>query len=367
MSEHRQDTADRDRITATFVDLAIRLGVLALLLYWAVTLVSPFLDLAIWSAVIAVALHPAYDWTTRRLGGRRRLAAVLITIVSLLVVIGPATWLALGLIDSVRIITERLDMSNLPIPAPPQSIKGWPLVGDELYQFWDLASTNLTAAFAKIAPQLKPLGASLLGIAANAGTATIKFFASIVVAGFLLSSAPSIVDGVKRVARRLAATRGEAFVHLAAGTIRTVARGVIGISALQAVLAGIGLAIAGVPGATLITSAVLVFGIIQIGPSVVLIPVIVWSWFTMDTTAAILFTAYMVPVNLLDNVLKPVIMGRGLKTPMLVILIGVIAGTLAHGMTGLFLGPIVLAVMWELLVAWTRERASAAVSDHASG
>jgi len=154
---------------------------------------------------------------------------------------------------------------------------------------------------------------------------------------------------------------------LAAGTIRTVARGVIGISALQAVLAGIGLAIAGVPGATLITSAVLVFGIIQIGPSVVLIPVIVWSWFTMDTTAAILFTAYMVPVNLLDNVLKPVIMGRGLKTPMLVILIGVIAGTLAHGMTGLFLGPIVLAVIWELLVAWTRERSGAVVSDRACG
>jgi predicted PurR-regulated permease PerM len=365
VSEHRPDivdhalvdrkSVDHDRVTASFVDLAVRLGVLGLLLYWAVVLVSPFLDLAIWSAVIAVALHPAYEWLTRRLGGRRRLAAALITILSLLVVIGPATWLALGLIESVRIITERLDMSSLPIPAPPQSIKHWPLIGDELYQFWDLASTNLTAAFAKIAPQLKPLGAGLLGIAANAGTATIKFFASIVVAGFLLSSAPAIVDGVRMASRRLS-TRGEAFIHLAAATIRTVARGVIGVSALQAVLAGIGLVVAGVPGATLITSAVLVFGIIQIGPSVVLIPVIIWTWFAMDTTAALAFTAYMVPVNLLDNVLKPLVMGRGLKTPMLVILIGVIAGTLAHGMTGLFLGPIVLAVMWELLVAWARER-----------
>ena len=371
MSEQRQNavdplvdhSADHDRVTASFVDLAIRLGVLGLLLYWAVLLVSPFLDMAIWSAVIAVALHPAFDWSARRLGGRRRLAAALIVILSLLVVIGPATWLALGLIDSVRIIAERLDTSTLPIPAPPPSIKGWPLVGDELYQFWDLASTNLRAAFAKIAPQLKPLGSSLLGIAADAGTATLKFFAAIVIAGFLLSSAPSIVDGVKRVSRRLAATRGDAFVHLAGATIRTVARGVIGVSALQAVLAGIGLAIAGVPGAPLLTSAVLIFGIIQIGPAIVLIPVIVWSWFAMDTTAALLFTAYMIPVNLLDNVLKPLVMGRGLKTPMLVILVGVIGGTLAHGMTGLFLGPIVLAVIWELLVAWTRERPGAITGD----
>jgi predicted PurR-regulated permease PerM len=359
VSEHRQGLPDHDRITTTFVDVAIRIGVLALLLYGAVVLVTPFVDMAIWSTVIAVALHPAFDWTARWLGGRRRLAAALITVLTLVVVIGPATWLAWGLIDSVRIITERLDVSNLPIPAPPQSVKAWPLVGDEIYQFWELASTNLKGAFAKIAPQLKPLGTSLLGFAANAGTATIKFFASIVIAGFFLAAAPALVDAVKTVSRRLAATRGEAFVQLTVATIRTVARGVIGISALQAVLAGIGLVIAGVPGATLLTSAVLICGIIQIGPSIVLVPLIVWSWFAMDTTSALVFTAYMVPVNLIDNVLKPLLMGRGLKTPMLVILIGVIAGTIAYGMTGLFLGPIVLAVIWELGIAWVYERQGA--------
>jgi predicted PurR-regulated permease PerM len=361
VSEHHLGLPDNDRITRTFVEVAIRIGVLALLLYGAVVLVTPFVDMAIWSAVIAVALDPAFEWTARLLGGRRRLAAALITVLTLLVVIGPATWLAWGLIDSVRIITERLDASTLPIPAPPQSVKAWPLVGDEIYQFWDLASTNLKGAFAKIAPQLKPLGTSLLGFAANAGTATLKFFGSIVIAGFFLAAASALTDAVKTVSRRLAAARGEAFVQLTVATIRTVARGVIGVSALQAVLAGIGLVIAGIPGATLITSAVLIFGIIQIGPSIVLIPVVIWSWFLMDTTAALLFTLYMVPVNLIDNVLKPLLMGRGLKTPMLVILIGVIAGTIAYGMTGLFLGPIVLAVIWELAVAWVYERPGAVV------
>ncbi|MBO0712440.1 MAG: AI-2E family transporter, partial [Acetobacteraceae bacterium] len=175
MSDDRKDLAERERISATFVDVAIRLGVLALLLYWTVVLVRPFLDIAIWSAVIAVALHPAFDWTTRRLGGRRRLAAALITILSLLIVIGPATWLALSLIDSVRFISSRLDVSTITVPAPRPAVKGWPLIGDRVYQFWDLASTNLDAALEKITPQLKPLAGRLLRVAACTGTATVKF------------------------------------------------------------------------------------------------------------------------------------------------------------------------------------------------
>jgi predicted PurR-regulated permease PerM len=131
---------------------------------------------------------------------------------------------------------------------------------------------------------------------------------------------------------------------------------VIGISVLQALLAGIGLMAAGIPQASLITFAVLILGIIQVGPTIVIVPVIIWSWMTMETTSALLFTAYMVPVNLLDNLLRPIVMGRGLKTPILVILIGVIGGTLAYGITGLFLGPIVLAVIWELMVAWIKEQ-----------
>ena len=354
MTRDRKDLSSSDQ-TTTIIELAIRLGVLALLLYWSFLLVQPFISIVIWSAVLTVALYPIFEWISFRLGGRRRLAATLTTILSLLVIIGPATWLALGLIDSFRAISDQLDLSILRIPPPANSVKEWPLIGEPIYQFWELASTNFSAALAKIVPQLKPLGGRLLRVGADTGLGTIKFLVSIVLAGFLFLPAPAIVGAVKRLARRLNPARGEEFADQAAATIRAVSRGVIGISVLQALLAGIGLMAAGIPQASLITFAVLVFGILQIGPSVVLIPVIIWSWTLLDSTTALLFTGYMVPVNLLDNILRPIVMGRGLKTPMLVILIGVIGGTLAYGITGLFLGPIILAVIWELLVAWIRE------------
>jgi predicted PurR-regulated permease PerM len=354
-----QDPSSRDQFTATWVELTIRLGVLGLLLYLSFLLVQPFVSIAIWSVVLTVALYPLYDWMADRLGGRRRLAAVLLTLLSLLIVIGPATWLALGLIDSFRILSERLDLSALAPPPPLEAVKSWPLIGAQLYEFWDLASSNLQAAFARIAPHLKPIGSSLLEIAADTGTGALKFFIAIIIAGFLYSPAPALVDALRRFSRKLVSGHGEEFVELAGATIRAVSRGVIGISALQAFLVGLGLIVAGIPGASLITSAVLILGIIQIGPSIVLIPLIIWSWIAMETTAALLFTAYMIPVSLLDNVLRPLVMGRGLQTPTLVILIGVIGGTIAYGITGLFLGPIVLAVIWELLVTWIRERESA--------
>ena len=355
VTDDRPDPAGRDQLTTTFVELAIRIGALGLVLYWTLILLLPFLTIGIWSAVLTVALYPAFEWMARRLGGRRRLAAVLITVLSLLVVIGPATWLALDLVESLRMISDRIDLSTLALPVPPASVKDWPLIGEPIYQFWDLASTNLKEALAKVVPQLKPLGTVLLGIAADAGTGILKFFVAIIVAGFLFAPAPSIIGAVKKFLRRLVPERGEEFANLAGATIRAVSRGVIGISVLQALLAGIGLMMAGVPAASVITSAVLIFGIIQIGPAIVLVPVVIWSWFAMEPVTALLFTAYMVPVNLLDNILKPIVMGRGLKTPTLVILIGLLGGTLAYGITGLFLGPIVLAVIWELLVAWIRE------------
>lgn len=359
MNYDRKRPSSRDQFTGPFIETAIRLGALALLLYWTLILVRPFISIVIWSVVLTVALYPVFAWMTHLLGGRRRLAAFLVTVLSLLVVIGPATWLALGLIDSLRVISERLDFSTLAIPPPSKAVKDWPLIGDSLYQFWDLASTNFKAALAKILPQLKPLGSSLLRIGADTGIGIIKFLASIIVAGFLFSPAPALADAVKNFSRRLNRERGEEFVVQAGATIRAVSRGVIGISVLQALLAGIGLMAAGVPQASLIAFAILILGIIQIGPTIIIVPVIFWSWTAMETMPALLFTAYMIPVNLVDNILRPIVMGRGLKTPMLVILVGVIGGTLAYGITGLFLGPIVLAVIWELLVAWIKERDSA--------
>jgi predicted PurR-regulated permease PerM len=356
MSLDRKVSFKPKETTSSFIEVAIRLAALALLLYWSLILVQPFISIAIWSAVLTVALYPVFEWTSEKIGGRRRIAAALITLLSLLIIIGPATWLALGLVNSLRVISEQIDLANLTIPPPPAAVNAWPLIGEPVYQFWDLASTNLSAALAQIVPQLKPLGSSLLRIGANTGLGIIMFLASVIVAGFLFSPAPDIAEAVKKFSLRLSPTRGEEFVAQAGATIRAVSRGVIGISVLQALLAGVGLMLAGIPQASLIAFGVLVFGIIQIGPSIILIPVILWSWTSMDALPALLFTAYMVPVNLLDNLLRPVVMGRGLKTPTLVILIGVIGGTIAYGITGLFLGPIVLAVIWELFASWIEEK-----------
>ena len=231
----------RDRLTATWVELAIRLGVLGLLLFFSFTLIRPFITMVVWSVVLTVALYPVYDRMVGWLGGRRRLAALLLTLFNLLIVIGPATWLTLGLIDSVRNMSEHLDLSALALPPPPIAVKTWPVFGNSIYQFWDLASTNLQAALAKTAPLLKPIGGILLGFAEGAGVGVIKFFVAIVLAGFLFSPAPTLVNAILLFSRRLASGRGEKFVQIAGATIRAVSRGVIGVSALQAFLPGSGL------------------------------------------------------------------------------------------------------------------------------
>jgi predicted PurR-regulated permease PerM len=354
--DNQNDKFSYDRLTATSIELMVRLGVLGLLLYWSFNLLRPFITIAIWSVVLTVALYRAYNYLVAWLGGRRRLAAALLTCISLIIVIGPATWLVMSLIDTIKILSTQLELSTLVLPSPPDTVKNWPIIGGPIFEFWHLAATNLQAALAKIIPELKPVASTLLQVAADTGLGIVKFFIAIVITGFLLPPAPSVVDAVQGFASRLASKRGEGFLQLAAATIRAVSRGIIGISALQALFAGIGFVVAGIPGASLLTSAILILGILQIGPTIVIVPLIIWSWMTMSATAALLFTVYMIPVNLMDNVLRPLVMGRGLATPTLIILIGVIGGTISYGITGLFLGPIVLAVIWELLTSWLKEQ-----------
>ena len=348
-------TSNRDALTATWIELAIRLGILGLLLYWSFLLLSPFISILIWSVILAVVLYPIYSWMENLLGGRRRLAAFLVTTISLLIVVGPLTWVALNLLDGLRTIPEQFRALSVTLPPAPLGLKNWPFIGDPLYQFWNLASTNSRAALAKIAPQLKPVGTVMLGVAAGVGVGAIKFLIAVILAGFLFVPAPWFIAKLKILSHRLAGARGEEFINLAADTIRAVSRGVIGISVLQSILAGMGFFAIGISGAGLLATGVLVLGIVQIGAAVILIPLIGWVWWTADPTTALLFTAYIIPVGLLDNVLKPLLLGRTLDIPMLVILIGVIGGTLSYGFSGLFLGPIVLAVIWKLLIAWISE------------
>jgi len=342
----------------TFVVSAIRLVCLGLVIYWSFILIRPFLTILIWSAIIAVALYPIFEWLSARFLGRRALAAIVITVCSLVVMLGPVTWLGLSLADSARILSARLSDGTLAIPPPPESVKAWPLIGNNAYEMWQLASTNLRAVLMQAAPHLKPLGAGVLAAAGSVGINLLKFIVATIVSGFLFIPGPRLVHSVKNIFQHVAAKRGEMFVDVAGATIRNISRGVIGIAIVQALLAGVGLIVAGVPGAGLISFGVLLLGIIQIGPAVILIPVIVWSWFMMDTSMATLFSVYMILVGLLDNILRPLVMAKGLSTPMPVILIGVFGGTLPHGIIGLFVGPIVLSIAWQLLAVWFRDETS---------
>jgi predicted PurR-regulated permease PerM len=348
------------------IQLAIRLGLLVVLIYWCFLIVSPFIPIFAWGVVLAVALYPAFTWLSNRLGHRPKVAALLITIVSLAIVIGPAAWLGLSMIEGLRNISEQLGAGALSIPAPPAGISSWPIIGPPLHDLWAQASINLEAAFRELAPYLKPLIGPMLAVAGDASLGTLKFLASIALAGFLFPAGPKLVAASRSIIARLMPQSSEDFVALAGATIRTVSQGVIGIALLQAFLLGIGLKFLGIESAGLLAFAVLILGILQLGASIILIPTIIWLWTAKDFTTAFLMTIYLVVVGLSDNALKPLVMGRGLNVPMIVIFIGVLGGTLAHGLVGLFIGPIILAVAWELTMAWMREEQTAVVLEPAA-
>ena len=355
MNEDRAETLNLERVNATFVEVAIHLGLVAFLLYWSFTLVQPFAPIVVWSVVLTVALYPIFDELTKIFRGRRRLAAAVITLLGLAVVIGPVTWLGLSLVDAVRALVSAVNSGKLSIPPPSETVKEWPLIGQQVYDFWAQASTNLRSTLAPFLPQLQPFGEFLIETAGNASLGTLKFLFSVIIAGFLFSPAPMLLSSAKAFARKVHTSQGERFVDLAGATIRAVSRGVIGLSLVQAVVAAIGMTMTGVPGASLLTVAVLALGIVQVGPMIVVLPVLIWGWSTMPTGSALVLTACMAVVGAMDNFVKPFALSHGLKTPMLVTFIGVIGGVIAHGIGGLFVGPVVLAVVWELAMAWIHD------------
>jgi predicted PurR-regulated permease PerM len=346
---------------ATTIDLAIRLGFVGLLGYWSFRVIAPFLTIGLSSAILAVALYPLFARLARRLNPR--LAAALTTLLCLVVVIGPVTWLGLGMVGGIRWVVAGLEDGQLAIPPPPESIKGWPIVGERLHQLWSLARTNVSMALAEILPMFKPLGGALLGVAQSALYGLLELLVSIVIAGFLFTRGPQLADALSAFLDRALSNRGREIVQLAGATIRNVSRGVVGIAFLQAILAGAGFIAAGVPAPGVLAFVALLLGIIQIGPTILLVPVVVWSWTTLEVTQAIVFTAYMIPVALIDNILRPLLMGRGLATPLPLIIVGVLGGAIAYGIVGLFFGPIVLSVAWAVLLAWVQEGGDAVAGE----
>lgn len=352
MTANDHEDPNQGRLGATTIDLAIRLGFIGLLGYWSFRVIAPFLTIGMWSAILVVALYPLFDRIALRLNGR--VAAALVSLLSLLIVVGPVTWLGLGMVGGIRSLAVSLEDGQLAIPPPPDFLRGWPIIGERLHQLWSLATTNLKVALAETLPMLKPLGGTLLGIAQSALYGLLELLVSIVLAGFLFTRGPKLVEALSAFLDRVLSHRGRELVLLAGATIRSVSRGVIGIAFLQAVLAGAGFLVAGIPAPGVLAFLALLLGIIQIGPTILIVPIVIWSWTAMDAVHALAFTTYMALVSVMDNVLRPLLVARGLTTPMPVIIIGVLGGAIAYGIVGLFFGPIVLSVAWAVLVAWVQ-------------
>ncbi|WP_244486075.1 AI-2E family transporter [Bradyrhizobium viridifuturi] len=338
------------------IQLLLRLGLLALLIIWSVVLLRPFATILVWAAVLAVALNPVFIRLAKVLGGRPKAAAVILTAINFAIVLGPAGWLGLGAAEGIKDFAGHLTAGEFVLPSPPAAIKSWPWIGPQIYQYWDQATTNLRPFLSHLAPYLKTLAGTLLGLASDAGVGAIKFLLSVAVAGLMFPYGQQLVAAGRGFLSRIVPEQSEHFLDLAGATIRAVAQGVIGVAVIQSLLAGIGFKLADIPIAGLLAFLVLLLSIVQIGATIVILPVIIWIWTDKDTTVALLLTLFLSIVSVLDNILKPLVMGRGLSTPTLVILIGVIGGTLAHGVVGLFIGPIVLSVAWELTLAWIGDR-----------
>lgn len=356
---HPVDPA-RQRVVALSVDVFVTLGVLALFITLTFELLAPFASTLIWSVIMAVALAPAFDWLNAKLGGRRGRTATLAALLGLVIIIGPAVLIAMSLVDSVGGAVEHMRDGTLHLPAPPESVRELPLIGARLFETWSQASVDLLSLSAQYGDKIREVAASLAGAGAGVVLGLLQFALSVIFAAVFLAWAPTLGSATGRVAGRISG-RGHAMTMMASKTIQNVSRGVIGVAIVQGGLAGIGIIVAGLPLAGLLAGAAVLACVIQM-PPLVIIPLIILDWAINPTLHAVLFTAFMVPVLFLDNVLKPMLMARGLETPMVVIMIGVLGGTLSMGLLGLFIGPVILALFYEMVQTWIAYEADSAAA-----
>ena len=365
MANASNDSGDSNDISSTVVEIAIRIGLAALLVWWSLQIAAPFISLLVWAVVIAVAAFPFYQWLVRVLGGRGWSATVF-ALVGIAIIAVPAVMVGGGLVDSAQSFGTALEGGKVEVPAPPESVAGWPFVGERVYATWTLASENLQLALERVEPQIQALGRWLLGAVASAGLGLLQLVVSIIISAVLLVNASAGAQLARDLFTRVAPVKGPQFAVLSEQVIRSVAVGIIGVAIIQALLAGLGFFVAGIPLAALWTFLVLFLGIIQLPPTLVTIPLIIYMFATADTLAASLFLIWIVPVSLADNVLKPIFLGRGVEAPMLVIFVGAIGGFILDGFIGLFVGAVILVLAYEVFVNWLREAEAPEVADASS-
>lgn len=317
-------------------------------------ILRPFIAAAIWATMIVVATWPVLLWFQARLWRRRWLAIVAMTGVLLLVFAVPLA-LAIGTVvgNAEEIVTRVKSIVGFRMPTPPGWIAHLPFIGPKVVLAWEqVVASGVDGLLARVMPYGGRMAQWLVAEAGNVGLLFVQFLLTLVLAALMYAGGDGAARDVVRFGRRLAGDRGENAVALAGQAIRSVALGVVVTAVVQAALAGIGLGVAGVPFAGLLTAVIAFLCIAQIGPSPVLVPAVIWLYWSGETAWGTFLLVWTVFVVTLDNILRPVLIKRGADLPLLLIFAGVIGGLLAFGLVGVFVGPVVLAVAYTLLQAW---------------
>lgn len=334
------------------IEIAVRLSILAALVYWCLTILMPFMPLLIWGVIIAVATYPFFQTLNKKLGHRNGLTATLIAILMIAVIIVPCVLLADSLLEGIHHLRNTYEQDGSLIPPPDERVKSWPAFAKPVVDLWTMASKSTQTFVVQYKDQLANIVKWTVKSLAGIGVGILEFIVAVIVAGVMLAYSKSGGEATERVFIRLIGRRGQEFVKLTETTIRQVVKGILGVAFIQTILASIGFFVVGVPAAGLWAVICLVLAIVQIGVGPVVIPLIIYVWSTSSTLTAILFTVWSIMVLTIDNILKPWLLGKGAPVPMLVIFLGAIGGFIAVGFVGLFLGAVILSLTYKLTIEW---------------
>jgi predicted PurR-regulated permease PerM len=344
----------KPRVSSNLMDILIRaflIGAVAVLCF---QVFSPFLPLMAWSIILAVTMYPFHQWIARQLRGKQWIASTILLIIGFLVIIIPTALLLNSFADDVRNFTSAVQKNTLKIPAPSDRIAQLPIVGKSIYDTWLKAHNDLPSLVQRMQPKIGNLARAALAMVASIGGGLLLFLGSFLISSIIMAYGDSGSRTSQAVFYRVARSKGEALFKLTTSTIRAVALGVIGVAFIQAILIGLALLLARIPSAGVLAIIALIIGIAQVPALLVTVPVIIYIWTSGDysTGAAITYTIILVVTGLIDNVLKPLMLGRGVAVPMPVILFGALGGVASGGILGMFVGAIVLALGYEIFKSW---------------
>ncbi len=317
----------------------------------------PFLPAIIWAAMIVVATWPIMLQLQERFGGRRGWAVTVMTCLLLLILVVPLYLAITTIVDNAGTIANLVKgLPEMAIPPPPEGVERIPVVGSRAATHWrDIAAEGPQGILARLTPYLRDIANWFAGQAGNLGLLLVHFILVVIVSAWFWASGESIGENLRRFVVRLMGPRGESSVHLAGQAIRAVALGVVVTAIVQSTLAGIGLALCGVPYAGLLTAVAFMLCIAQLGPGLVLLPAVVWLYWSGDTLFGTILLVWSIIVGGSDNFLRPILIRRGADLPLWLILAGVIGGLIGFGIIGLFIGPVVLAVTYMAVKGWVDE------------